>query len=113
MRRRRAQMSGVQMSGVQMSQARTSLGRQGRVGQNGRSRLQIGARSPAAPRRGGHSPTHQARASAPNDKCIACERTNIAQLVRGCAMDFSWHADHMDMRLARRDARIDKCDRHT
>ena len=48
-----------------------------------------------------------------NDKSIACERTNIAQLMRGCATDFSCHADHMDMRLARRDARIDKCDRHT
>ena len=53
------------------------------------------------------------RESTPNDKCIACERTNIAQLMRGCATDFSCHADHMDMRLARRDARIDKCDRHT
>ena len=48
-----------------------------------------------------------------NEKCIACERTNAAQLMRGCATDFSCHADHMDMRLARRDARIDKCDRHT
>ena len=51
--------------------------------------------------------------STTNIKCIACERTNIAQLMRGCATDFSCHADHMDMRLARRDARIDKCDRHT
>ena len=48
-----------------------------------------------------------------NDKCIACERTNVAQLMRGRPMDVSCHADHGKMRIACRRARFDKYDTHT
>ena len=58
-------------------------------------------------------PTRIDRESTTNIKCIACERTNIAQLLRGCAMDFSCHADHKVMRYARRRARFEECDEHT
>ena len=53
------------------------------------------------------------RESTINNKCTACERTNVAQLMRGRAMDVSWHADHGDMRFARRHARIEEHDMHT
>ena len=53
------------------------------------------------------------RESTINNKCTACERTNVAQLMRGRAMDVSWHADHGDMRFSRRRARIEERDTHT
>ena len=58
-------------------------------------------------------PTSVDRESTTNHKYIACERTNVAQLMRGRPMDVSCHADNGKMRIACRRARFDKYDTHT